>query len=141
MNGENMKKLLSAMAAISVGVAAWAAPVPSELDAALKNLKLQKRTLEGGVLRVVMDVRLVSPEMFSTAVHLVCGERWNSPKAMAATRIDKIEVLNYVDAQGFAFPSGLKGCEQMGKMKSDESEKFLQSSAERCEAGVCRKRD
>lgn len=135
-----MKKPMLIALALAAG-GAWSAPIPSELDAALKNLKLQRRSLDNGVLRIVMDVRLVSPEMYSTAVQLVCGERWTSPKAMAATRIDKIEVLNNVDAQGFAFPAGMKGCEQMGKMNGPDVEKFLQSNAERCEAGVCRRRD
>lgn len=128
--------LMAALIAAS-SCAAMAAPVPAELDAALKNLKMQRRSLDDGVLRIVMAVPIVSPAMFYTAISLVCNERYNSPKAMAALRVDRIEVLNYVDAQGFAIGDGLKGCARVEKLRDEQ----LTAVAERCEAGVCRKRD
>lgn len=135
-----MKKTHLLAVLLCLATQANADPVPAPIDAALKNLKMQHRTLEMGVLRIVMDVPLVSPAMFSTAVALVCGEQIQSRKQLASMHLDRIEVLNHVNAQGYALPGGKSTCDRTSRMNSTEAEQVVQGMAERCEAGVCRQR-
>lgn len=136
-----MNPLAVCLLATAFCLPALSAPVPPGIDEALKNIKLKSRSLEGGTLRIVMNVPLVSRDMYWSAVWMTCSEQWANPASLRSTRIDRIEVLNHVDAQGFALPGGKATCDVIGKMKGDRSERYVQDRAESCEAGVCRKRD
>lgn len=106
----------------------------------MKNLSLQSWTFQGGTLRLVLDKRLVSKQFYSTAVHLVCTEQFNDAEAFRRMRLQRIEVLNYVDAQGYALPNAEARCRELGQAKGDAGESLIQAAAVSCEAGVCRGR-
>ncbi|WP_431511632.1 hypothetical protein [Variovorax sp. DAIF25] len=116
-------------------------PVPDGVRAAISNLSLQSWSLKEGSLRLVMDKPLVSPTFYSTAVHLICGEQWQSPGAFQRMRLERIEVLNHLNAQGFALLDASNKCRELGKATGSSGETMIQAAAVRCEAGVCRKRD
>lgn len=135
------KKTTLFIAAALLSGLAFAESVPEGVKAAISNMPLQSWSFKQGSLRLVMDKRLVSPTFYSTAVHLVCGEQWQNPAAFQRMRLERIEVLNHVDAQGFALLDASNKCRDLGKATGNSGETMIQAAAVRCEAGVCRKRE
>lgn len=103
-------------------------------------MSLQTWSYKQGALRLVMDKRLVTPQFYSTAVMFVCGEQYREPASFKRMKLERIEVLNSIDAQGFALLDADSQCRKLGKAKGDEGEALIQAAAVRCEAGVCRPR-
>lgn len=141
MNGDLMKKLASFLASALALSAAMADPVPKGVESAIKNLSLQSWSFRDGKLRLVMDRRTVSKEVYSTAVNLVCGEQWREPAAFERMWLERIEVLNYANAQGFALLNANAQCRRLGKATGASGEMLIQDAAVKCEAGVCRARN
>jgi len=135
-----MKSIALLLAALTVSLSASAEPVPKGVEAAIKNLSLQSWSFKDGSLRLVMNQRLVSKQFYSTAVHLVCGEQFQEPEAFKRMGLQRIEVMNHVDAQGFALVDADAQCRKLGQAKGDAAEALIQASAQSCEAGVCRAR-
>lgn len=68
----------------------------------------------------------------------VCSTLFDDKKI--AARITKIEVLNDIDAQGYALEDAGKSCLAIAPMYSDQTKKYIAEHTVTCIAGNCRKR-
>lgn len=108
-------KLISIVAAIAAPSFAWAGTtsetVPPGIVAWLKPVQTQSITLSDRVLRVTMKKLLVSEDLYRFQVEGLCSSnnvaaryRWDRSK------IDRIEIVNDIGAQGFALIGVGKSC-------------------------------
>lgn len=114
--------------------------VPNELHKAIEIFAVERAELKDGALRVVYQKSLVTEMMYSSFLQGMCNEWWLRPAALSKLKLSKIEVLNAIGAQGFAYEGGLSTCTELGNLKGDTAA-FIAARTVRCEAGVCRKRD
>lgn len=118
--------------------------IPLELDKSIRNFAIAEKSLEQGVLRVVIARSVVNQETYSTFIKLgVCAPLWEDAKrGWRDTKIDRVEVLNKSQGQGFAFIGGRKACMELGHAKgADASKGYLADHTWVCVAGFdCRPR-
>lgn len=127
--------------AFSVSAAQAGEPtVSNSLKSELKIFRAQSYALAGGVLRVQLRDALVTPTVFDSVAEGVCSEAGRDPKGFDAMGIERVEVLNSVDAQGFAIMDAGSICKRRMTMKRAEADALLQANVVRCEAGICRRR-
>lgn len=103
--------------ALLASAPALADQMPSALIKTIKIFTIEESHLSDGVLRVRYRIPVVRMEIFRTFVEAACR-----PLAMSVSgdrsgwgnaRIDRIEVINQIGAQGFAFVGGRKSCAEL----------------------------
>lgn len=123
---------------------AFADTIPLELDKSIKGFAIAEKSLEHGALRVVFAHPVVNQETYSTFIRLgVCAPLWDDAKrGWRDAKIDRVEVLNKSQGQGFAFIGGRKACMELGHAKgADASKGYLADHTWICVAGFdCRPR-
>lgn len=110
--------MLAALAIVST--LAIADPIPSALVKTVQTFDIEESGLSDGVLRVRYRRAVVTRDMFRSFVGAACR-----PLAMSVSgdssgwrkaRIDRIEVVNQIGAQGFAFVGGRPSCSALDPM-------------------------
>lgn len=111
------------------------------LTRSLKDFAFQRYALQDGTLRVVMAKPMVTKEIYHAVAKIgICTGVWESPADFAKLGIKRVEVLNSIDAQGFAFIGGQAECTAMGTLSRDRADAYFEAHTVTCEAGVCRQR-
>ena len=103
-----------------------AEPVPPAIQKAIKPLAIQSVDLSSGVLRVVMSRPLVTLDMYH-AVAIVggCYSLFGNPKAWGNAKINRIEVLNDIAAQGYALDDASHSCKALGSLTQEQERKYI----------------
>lgn len=124
----------------------WAGSVvgqqlPAPLQKIVDVFNNRGGTLENGAFRIIMDRVTVNHEIFYAAIEATCGAIWLDPKrGWGNAKVDRIEVVNRTQGQGFAIVNARKSCDEFGVFKGD-TEKLIVSKAWVCVAGFpCRAR-
>lgn len=122
---------------------ALAGPIPGPLQSSLDQFALLDSTLKDGVLRVVLNRSVVNQETYKTVITMgACATLWMDKAGWGKAKIERIEVMNRVQGQGFAFVGGRKACADLGHAKGEEaSRRYLAAHTWVCVAGFpCRER-
>ena len=133
-----MKRMLTAALAGMWGLAplAIADPLPAGITAWFSTMQTQALVLEGGVLRVAFKKPLVTPDLFAYQIKGLCqaplvGQRYEWGNA----RIDRIEIVNDIGAQGWALPGGRAACQKLNKMNDAEAAAYIERERREVRAG------
>lgn len=138
-----MKKLLAL--ALMLPLLALADPIPPKLGSHIRIFQVDETTLVDGVLRVRSSRSVVTQEIYRTLVKATCMPLWLDDKkdGWAKARIERVEVVNQIGAQGYAFVGGRKACAALGQVSGgpDNENKFIAANTWVCVAGnPCRPR-
>lgn len=128
---------------LTLSAAVYADPVPPAIVKALKPFTIKSAELSSGVLRVVMDRPMVSVDMYRAAgIRGACHSLIGNPKAWGKAKIERIEVLNDIAAQGYALEDAAQICTAIadGKLTADQEEKRIADTTVGCIAGNCSRR-
>lgn len=120
-----------------------AAALPPMLKSSLSGFALTASSLDGGVLRLVVDRPVVNQELYRTVVRQgVCMPLWSDArKGWSDSKIDRLEVVNRTQVQGFALVDARPSCVALGKLSSNAEDQFFAARTWVCLAGApCRKR-
>lgn len=124
------------------GAIAQSRPVPDGIRATLKIYRVAGYTLVGDTLRVQLTDQMVASDIYESLVRTsLCSEQFRSPTEFANSKIDRIELLNAVDAQGFALLDVQRTCKHLGTAPRADGDALFKAQTVRCEAGVCRRRE
>lgn len=114
--------------------------IPPSVLKWIKPFQTQSIELSSGVLRVVMNRETVSDSMYhSVAIDGVCTALFGEAKGWGNARIDRIEVLNSVSAQGYALLDAKNTCRRVGDLNTVEVKKVVAAQTVSCDSGHCRR--
>lgn len=135
-----MKKWI-AMGLGWMAMAAWAGTelhnVPEPLNHSLRSEGTKSASMEGGVLRVILNKPALSElAFFSFIYHDICAEQWRKPESFAKMGLKRVEVLDAAGVAGFAFDGDTATCADMGQMGKN-FRTFIGQRTSKCEAGRC----
>lgn len=83
---------------------------------------------------------IVSDSMYhSVAINGICTALFGEPNGWGNARIDRIEVLNDIGAQGFALLNAKTTCDSVGKLADVESKKLVAVQTVNCISGSCKR--
>lgn len=124
---------------------ALADEIPKELVQTIKVYQISESTLADGILRVRYNKPVINREIFRTFIQASCTPVWLGGKkdGWDKARIERVEVVNQIGAQGFAFVGGRKACDGLGKISGGavNEDAFIAKSSWVCVAGnPCRPR-
>ena len=116
--------------------------MPSELAKQIKVFKTEDSSLSNGVLRIRVTTLVVNQATFRAIARASCWPLWMGGKkdGWAKARIDRVEVINLIGAQGFAFVGGRKSCAEWGNVTGENENAYIASRTWVCVAGACRPR-
>lgn len=133
-----MRLLVALMLSLSMGFAC-ADPVPKGIASQIRVLKIDRTELNSGVLRVVYHLDVLNLDVYRHFVDAHC-----MPLLMASgtdgwdgANIQRVEVMNSIEAQGFAFVGGRKACAGLGNVSggTEAKNRFIDSATLVCVAG------
>lgn len=125
---------------LGFSVTARADSIPPSVQKWIKPFQTQSVELSSGVLRVVMNREMVSDSMYhSVAVDGVCTALFGEAKGWGNARIDRIEVMNRISAQGYALLDAKNTCQRVGDLNAVEAKKLVAAQTVRCVSGHCRR--
>ena len=122
---------------------AMAESIPPELVKHLKPFKIEEVNLKGNVLRIRVSSSVVNQDTFRAIASASCAPLWMNGKkdGWDKAQIDRVEVINQIGAQGFAFIGGRKSCADLANVTGDNEHTFIASRTWVCVAGnPCRPR-
>ena len=113
-------KFLVIVAAIVAPALAWSEAnsetVPPGIVAWMKPIRTQSITLNDRVLRVAMKVPLVGEDLYKFHVEGLCSMALNTQRYRWDTsKVERIEIVNDIGAQGFALVGANKSCKALGR--------------------------
>lgn len=83
---------------------------------------------------------MVSDFMYhSVAINGICTALFGEPNGWGNARIDRIEVLNDIGAQGFALLDAKATCGRVGKLADVESKQAVAAQTVSCISGSCKR--
>lgn len=133
--------LVACFAAVNV---AMADEVPKSIQDHLKAIGTAA-SLSNGVLRATINKPVVSSEMFRHFTKSLCMPLWLADKGKdgwSKAKIDRLEAVNQIGAQGYAMPNARKACAELGKLADAASTEYINKAALVCIAGnPCRARN
>lgn len=137
--------ILSLLAAMATFNVALADEIPKPLKDHLRILQIAETSLSGGVLRSRFTRPIVTQEIFRSYVRGICTPLWLDRKkdGWRGAKIERIEAVNQIAAQGYALPNTKKACAELGSMPGgmDKENAYINKSAWVCVAGnPCRPR-
>lgn len=135
-------KLLSFAWIVALGIVspARADSVPPTILKHIKPFQIDSVGLASGTLRVVMKRPMVSDFMYhSVAINGICTALFGEPNGWGNARIDRIEVLNDIGAQGFALLDAKTTCGRVGKLADVESKQAVAAQTVSCISGSCKR--
>lgn len=142
-----MKRLFAAALIMLLYTLANADQIPPKVAETIKVFKINQSTLNDGVLRVRYTTPVVRFENYAFFVKGLCQVLWmsspNKKDGWAGANITRIETVNDISAQGFAFIDARKSCGALGQISggSENENKFIASKTWVCVAGnPCRPR-
>ncbi|MDL2284269.1 hypothetical protein LJC19_03910 [Oxalobacter sp. OttesenSCG-928-P03] len=133
------KGLLFIIAALFLNTAC-ADPVPPRLMRNLKGHHVMRVTLKKGVLRLVTTHGVVSHDIYENVIREgTCSVLLGDPeKGWGKSRIDRIEVMNRDERQGYAFVDARKACLELGKITDDAGKKtYFSGQTWICTMEIC----
>lgn len=140
-------RVVYAAVLIALSSSAYAEPIPPKIAETIKAFKINQSTLNDGVLRVRYTTPVVRFENYAFFVKGLCQVLWmgnlNKKDGWAGANITRIETVNDISAQGFAFIDARKSCGALGQISggSENENKFIASKTWVCVAGnPCRPR-
>lgn len=124
---------------------AMADQIPKELVSTIKVYQISESILADGVLRVRYSRPVINQDVFRTFIRAACTPLWLGGKkdGWDKARIERIEVVNQLGAQGFAFVGGRNACDSLGKIPGGavNEDPFIAQNTWICVAGnPCRPR-
>lgn len=132
---------------ISLSSLAYADQIPPKVAETIKVFKINQSTLNDGVLRVRFTTPVVRFENYAFFVRGICQALWidsqNKKGGFEVANITRIETVNDISAQGYAFIDARKSCNTLGQISggSEYQNKFIASKTWVCVAGnPCRPR-
>lgn len=137
-----MRALVISVTVLFWSFSACADDIPPKLVDVIKMFGAEG-SLSNGVLRVRYKKQVVTQEIFRTFVMSSCYPLWPVGKkdGWSKARIERIEVVNQIGAQGFAIVGGRKVCADLGAISGDPSIAYIVDHAWVCVAGnPCRPR-
>lgn len=140
-----MRSILLLMACMATVNCALADEIPKELVKTIKVYQISESTLADGVLRIRYNRPVINRELFRTFIQASCTPLWLGGKkdGWDKARIERVEVVNQIGAQGFAFVGGRKTCDGLGKISGGavNEDAFIAQNSWVCVAGnPCRPR-
>lgn len=117
--------------------------IPPELVKHLKPFRIDESSLGNGVLRVRINASVINQDTLKALARASCYPLWFAGKkdGWAKARIDRVEVINQIGAQGFAFVGGRKSCSEWGNLNGGNENAYIASHTWVCVAGnPCRPR-
>lgn len=142
-----MKRHIAAVIFTLLATLAHADQIPPKVAETIKAFKINQSTLNDGVLRVRYTNPVVRFENYAFFVNGICQVLWmaslNKKDGWAGANITRIETVNDISAQGFAFIDARKSCGALGQISggSENENKFIASKTWVCVAGnPCRPR-
>lgn len=123
---------------------AFADAIPKGIADQIRVLKIDRSTLHEGVLRVVYRLDVVSVDVYRHFVQAHCMPLWlaSGKDGWDGANIKRVEAMNSIEAQGFAFVGGRTACDELGKVSGgpEAEHRFIASRTLVCVAGEpCRK--
>lgn len=120
-----MRKILLFMIAALFLNAACADPVPPRLMRNLKGHHIMRASLQKGILKLTTTHAVISHDIYEKIItEGACTVLVNDPeKGWAKARIDRIEVLNQDERQGYAFVDARNTCLALGKIRNESQRK------------------
>jgi hypothetical protein len=119
-----MRFLISGLAFLVVTGAAMAEAIPTAIEKSLKSFQPVERTLSDGILRIRLGRSVLSNEVFRSVVLSMCRPLVMSvsgdKSGWGKTSISRIEVVNQIGAQGFAYVGGKRACGELEQFTSAE---------------------
>lgn len=140
-----MRSILLLVASMVTVNCALADEIPKELVKTIKVYQISESTLADGVLRVRYNKPVINRELFRGFIQASCTPLWLGGKkdGWDKARIERVEVINQIGAQGFAFVGGRKACDGLGKISGGavNEDAFIAKNSWVCVAGnPCRPR-
>lgn len=109
-----MKRIASVGLAFGLSMfasAVCADPIPPKLEKVIKIFQIDKSTLSDSVLRLRYTRDVVTRETFVSFIYSACDRLQLDPKSgWGNAKIERIETVNKIESQGFAFVGGRKAC-------------------------------
>ena len=131
-----MRKWLAGVGMCAVFTGAAADAIPEGIKAWMKPNKVRVMQLADGVLSIAFDVPLVSEELFRTQIKGLCQAPLVSNRyGWGNARIQRIELLNDIGAQGWALPGGRASCERLNSLGGTAADAYLTSQQRPIRAG------
>lgn len=137
-----MRRSLLLLVAILASASASADVIPKSITDQLRSLQIEQAELSDGALRVRFKKSVVNKDAYFTLVRSTCMPICLAEKkdGWGSANIERVEAINQVGAQGFAFVGGRRSCAELGKVVGDDS-KFIDSKTFVCVArNPCRER-
>ena len=138
-----MKKLMVFATAILLSCTVYADPIPAQLKKSIMGFDVQGIDLKNKTLRIVLNRPVATQDIYREVIRLgVCAPLWlDSKHGWEKAEIEKIEVMNKIQGQGFAFTGGRKSCDDLGSAKGSDENRYFDSHTWVCVAGFpCRPR-
>jgi len=135
-------KLFSFACIVALGIAspARADSVPPTILKYTKSFQTHSIALSAGTLRVVMKRPMVSDLMYrSVAVNGICQALIGEPNGWGSAKVDRIEVLNDIAAQGYALLDARATCQRIGSLTDVEVKKLVTAQTVNCVSGSCKR--
>ncbi len=135
-----MKKIILLLVSVLFFNAAYADPVPPRLMRNLRAYPVMKASLQKRVLTLVTTQHIVDHTLYENIVsNGVCSVLWNNPeKGWLKAKIDRIDVLNRDEKEGFAFINARQSCLELEKLKDEKEQKlFFSKQTITCQSGFC----
>ena len=134
------RSFLGLVVAGSLVPTAQADPVPPTILKWVKPYQTHSVELSSGVLRVTMARTMVSDDMYrAVAINGVCSALFGEAKGWGSAKIERIEVLNNLAAQGYALLDAKNSCQRIGASNDAEAKKVVAAQTVNCRAGNCRR--
>lgn len=132
------KKLLCVcLTVLGFSSTARADAIPQSILKWVKPFQTQSVELSSGVLRVVMKRSMVSDSMYhSVAVNGVCTALFAEANGWGNARIDRIEVVNDISAQGFALLHAKSTCRRVGELNAEAAKNVVVAQTVSCVAAL-----
>ena len=142
-----MKRHIAAALFTLFATVAYADKIPPKVAETIKAFKINQSTLNEGVLRVRYTMPIVRFENYAFFVRGICQTLWmgslNKIDGWAGANITRIETVNDISAQGYAFIDARNSCGTLGKVSggSENENNFIAAKTWICVAGnPCRPR-
>lgn len=121
-----MRKWLVGAGICAVVTSVAADGIPEGIKAWMKPSKVRVMQLADGVLSIAFDVPLVSEDLFRIQIKGLCqaphvSDRYGWGKA----RIERIDVLNDIGAQGWSLLGGRASCERLNSLGGTAADTYL----------------
>lgn len=120
--------------------AASADPVPPRLMRNLKGHHVMRVSLQKGILKLVTTHAVVTRDIYEKVVtEGACSVLVTNPeKGWEKARIDRIEVLNQDERQGYAFVDARNTCLELGKIRDENQRKaYFSKQTWICTVEIC----